>query len=159
MWSALSAMVVSSSLVFVFGATFAERDADGVAVLVAHAVDGVIIEVFGAATPIAFEFISHRSYPPDLPLAFHLPGLGDYHRVVDCPAEIFGVRVEMTQADLAVRPVAAPGAPPYLVLEHFLAGFVLLPVILGLMDLDRVRPEPAGPDEGAAYSILPRLDP
>jgi hypothetical protein len=44
-------------LIFGFGAAPAERDADGVAVLVAHAVDGVEIDVFGAATPIAFEFV------------------------------------------------------------------------------------------------------
>src|SRR3989304_2775489 len=90
MWYALSAMVVSSSLVFVFGAVARERDADGVSVLVAHAVDGVIIDVFGAATPFAFELVCHRSHPPHLPLPFHLPGLGEHHRVVDCPGEIPG---------------------------------------------------------------------
>ena len=56
--------------------------ADGVAILVAHAVDGAKIDVFGTATPIAFELVCHRSHPPHLTLPFHLPGLGEHHRVV-----------------------------------------------------------------------------
>src|SRR4030067_3656004 len=142
MWYALSAMVVSSSLVFVFGATFAERDADGVAVLVAHAVDGVIIEVFGAATPFAFELVCHRSHPPHLTLPFHLPGLGEHHGVVDCPGEILG------RPDLIDRPVGSARSPRALAFPTLLV-LLRVWVVAGpgpFPPLDCFRPAAAGAD-------------